>query len=462
MSASLRPELLLDAVHRLARGAEDADAFFEDGRTLSLSRQGGRLERAVRARDCGLGLRRVVEGSTVYGHTNRPDADGVDSLVCEILDQAPGTELAGSGSVTVETHGPSVGEDPSALELREKADRLARMEEWARSVDPRIHEVQLGWSEQLRRIHLVPAEGPQHREERTQLSLTLRCVASRGTQLQTAYNVRGGRGGLEVLGSENEIRNWTINTAEQALRMLEAQPAPAGPMTVVLSSSAGGTMVHEAIGHGLEADLVQKGLSAYLGRVGRSVAAEAISILDDATLVGRRGFLNVDDEGSPGQRTVLVEDGVLKGYLYDRLTARRDRVQSTGNGRRENYRFRPIVRMTNTMIAPGTLEPQAIIADTRRGLLVTRMGGGEVDTATGNFVFKVNEAFLLEDGKVGAPVRGATLIGNGPQILEQIDAVGNDLGFDLGTCGKDGQGVPVADAQPTLRIPSIIVGGERA
>jgi len=339
---------------------------------------------------------------------------------------------------------------------------VARMEEWARAVDPRIVEVQVGWIEQRRRIHLVPQAGPHHAEERSQISLSLRCLARQDGLLQTAYNVRGGRGGLEILGSPENIREWTIRTAEQALRMLSARAAPAGPMTVVLSSTAGGTMVHEAIGHGLEADLVQKGLSAYHGRVGRPVAAEALSILDDATLVGRRGFLHVDDEGSPGQRTVLVEDGVLKGYLYDRLTARRDRVQSTGNGRRESYRFRPIVRMTNTLIAPGTLEPQAIIAETRRGLLVTRMGGGEVDTATGNFVFKVNEAFLLEDGKVGAPVRGATLIGNGPQILEQIDRVGSDLGFDLGTCGKDGQGVPVADAQPTLRIPSITVGGERA
>ena len=192
------------------------------------------------------------------------------------------------------------------------------------------------------------------------------------------------------------------------------------------------------------------------------MAAPWVTVLDDATIVGQRGFLHVDDEGSPGQKTVLVENGVLKGFMYDRLTARRDRVASTGNGRRESYRHRPIVRMTNTLIAPGEHDPEAILAATPTGLFVTRMGGGQVDTTTGNFVFKVDEAFRIEGGRLGAPVRGATLIGNGPRILEQIDMVGSDLGFDLGTCGKDGQGVPVADAQPTLRIPEITIGGEQA
>jgi TldD protein len=454
--------LLQEVTRRLGRGADDADAFHEDRLATLLVRRGGRLETCLSAHEAGLGLRRVEGEATSYATTTDPAPDAIAALAAGLEEGGSSTPEEAVPPPRRVDHATVVARDPAALPLAEKAALLERLEAAARGVDPRLAQVHLTWREEDRHILLVTAAGTVIGDHRRQISLGLRCIALDGALLQTSYNARGGAGGLEVLGEEEELLEWARTTATQAIRMLSARPAPAGRMTVVLAASAGGTMVHEAIGHGLEADLVQKGLSVYHGRVGRPVAAPAIHIVDDATLTGRRGFLNVDDEGSPGQRTVLVEDGILRGYLYDRLTARRDRVQSTGNGRRESFRHRPIVRMTNTMIAPGTDDPQAVIHETGRGLLVTRMGGGEVDTTTGNFVFKVNEAFLLEDGKVGAPVRGATLIGNGPKILEQIDRVGSDLGFDLGTCGKDGQGVPVADAQPTLRIPSITVGGERS
>jgi TldD protein len=241
--------------------------------------------------------------------------------------------------------------------------------------------------------------------------------------------------------------------------MLSAGRAPAGPMPVVLSSKAGGTMVHEAVGHGLEADLAQAGMSVYTGKIGTQVASPLVTVIDDATIPNARGSYSFDDEGVPARKTVLVEDGVLKRYLYDRLSAMKDGCESTGNGRRESYHAKPIVRMSNTLIAPGGSSPGSIIREVDRGLFVRKMGGGQVNTVTGDFVFEVSEGYLLEKGEIGEPVRGATLTGNGPEILKKVTKIGNDLGFGIGTCGKDGQGAPVSDAQPTLLISEITVGG---
>ena len=230
-------------------------------------------------------------------------------------------------------------------------------------------------------------------------------------------------------------------------------------MPVVITSQAGGTMIHEAIGHGLEADLAQEGLSVFSNKLGTEVASKLITVIDDSTIAKKRGSFRFDDEGTPSQRTVLVENGVLKRYMYDKLTAMKDRVESTGNGRRESYQDRPIPRMTNTFIAEGKHSPEQIILSLDKGLLVEKMGGGQVNTVTGDFVFDVQEGYLIENGKKGEPVRGATLTGNGPEILRSIDMVGTDLGFSIGTCGKDSQGVPVSDAMPTIRIPEMVVGG---
>jgi TldD protein len=276
---------------------------------------------------------------------------------------------------------------------------------------------------------------------------------------QTGYEPVGGCLGFELFDiySPEQVADMAAN---RSLLMLEAREAPMGMMSVVLSSDAGGTMIHEAIGHGLEADLVQQGLSVYARRVGEKVASPVITVVDDSTLPGKRGSFCFDDEGIPSQKTVLVDKGVLQGYLFDWLTARKDGVQSTGNGRRESYRYKPIPRMTNTLIAPGASSPGDIIRSVHSGLFVKKMGGGQVDTVNGNFVFEVSEGYLIDNGRVGDPVRGATLTGNGPEILRQIDMVGDDLGFTIGTCGKDGQGAPVASGQPTLRIPEIVVGGK--
>ncbi|MBI2712139.1 MAG: TldD/PmbA family protein [Bdellovibrio sp.] len=242
--------------------------------------------------------------------------------------------------------------------------------------------------------------------------------------------------------------------------LLGAKPAPSGTMPVVLASEAGGTMIHEAVGHGLEADLACNGLSVYEGKLGQKVASPLITVMDDGTLAGKRGSYSFDDEGTPAQPSTLIEQGVLKSYMVDRLSALKFDLMATGNGRRESFRHKPIVRMTNTYIAPGKDDPEKILKDTDWGVFVKAMGGGQVNTVTGDFVFAVTEGYLIRNGKLAEPIRGATLVGNGPKVLSIVDRVGNDLGFSTGTCGKDGQGAPVTDAQPTLRIPELTVGGE--
>jgi len=283
-------------------------------------------------------------------------------------------------------------------------------------------------------------------------------VAADGDHIQTGYEPVGGFRGFEIF-REKSPEALALTAARRAVMMLSARMAPGGMMPVILSAEAGGTMVHEAIGHGLEADLAQSGMSVYAGKIGQQVASPLVTVIDDATIPHARGSFSFDDEGTPGERTVLVENGILKGYLYDRLAAMKDGCTSTGNGRRESYQARPIVRMSNTLIAPGTTAPESIIREVEQGLLVRKMGGGQVNTVNGDFVFEVSEGYLIEKGVVGEPVRGATLTGNGPEVLKKIGRVGSDLGFGIGTCGKDGQGVPVADAQPTLLIEEITVGG---
>jgi TldD protein len=288
---------------------------------------------------------------------------------------------------------------------------------------------------------------------------SVQVVSGEGDRVQTGHEPLGGRMGFELfdLHPPEEVARVA---AERSLLMLRARKAPMGRMAVVLSSEAGGTMIHEAIGHGLEADLAQQGLSVYSRKIGERVASPLITVVDDPTLAGKRGSYAFDDEGTLSRRTILVEEGILKEYLYDRLTALKEGVESTGNGRRESYQHKPIPRMSNTLILPGKMSPETIVRSVEKGLFVKKMGGGQVNTVNGDFVFEVSEGYLIEKGSVGEPVRGAILTGNGPQILREIDQVGGDLGFGIGTCGKDGQGVPVSDAQPTLRIPEILVGGQ--
>jgi TldD protein len=310
----------------------------------------------------------------------------------------------------------------------------------------------------FKRVAVINSPGQWVEEERTSIIYICQVVTKEGEIIQTGYEPVGGTKGLEIF-EENPPEGIALTAAKRAVMGLGAKKAPGGKMGVILSSDAGGTMIHEAVGHGLEADLAQQNLSVYSGKLGQTVASTVITVLDDGTIPGKRGSSFFDEEATPAQRTVLIEDGVLKNYMYDRLSAMKDKKPSTGNGRRESYHHRPIPRMSNTIIAPGKTPPGEVIRSLEKGLFVKKMGGGQVNTVNGDFVFEVTEGYMIDKGKVGEPVRGATLTGNGPEVLKSIDMVGTDLGFAIGTCGKDGQGVPVSDAQPTLRIPEIVVGG---
>ncbi len=322
-----------------------------------------------------------------------------------------------------------------------------------------IKHYKIGLSEIKKEIFIINSEGTLVSDERFYSRVVAVVVAERDGRLERGYEVFGRSLPFEEIKDLPEVLNVSERASDLALTMLSARKAPAGVMPVVLSGTAGGTMIHEAVGHGLEADHAEEGLSVYSERIGEKVASELITVVDDATLPSLYGFYRFDDEGIASQKVVLIEKGILKNFLYDKYFALKYGKESNGHGRRQDFRHIPIPRMANTYIERGTYKPEEIIKSVDKGLLVKKMGGGEVNPLTGDFVFEVIEGYYIERGEIAYPVKGATLVGNGPKVLEIIDMVGDDLSFTPGTCGKDGQGVPVADGQPTLRIPEITVGG---
>jgi TldD protein len=444
----------------LAGGGEFADLYFEESSSTFVSCDDGRIERVLAASDRGIGIRVISGFRTAYAWTN----DLTEQALLELAGTVSRAVRGEIFSRDIRVGGKRTGagfpvvRDPRDVSLREKVDLVIRGDQAARGADPRVRQALVVYRDGRLRGQIVTSEGDFVENHRVGTLFMAQVVAAEGDVIQTGYEPVGEFRGFELfdLHDPEEI---ALRAARRAVTMLSARKAPGGTMPVLLSSEAGGTMVHEAIGHGLEADLVQSGMSVYGGKIGEQVASPLVSVIDDATIPNARGSFDFDDEGTPAQRTVLVENGILRGYLYDRLSAMKEGVSSTGNGRRESYQKRPIVRMTNTLIAPGVSDPDALIRDVQRGLLVKRMGGGQVNTVSGDFVFEVSEGYLIENGAVAEPVRGATLTGNGPDVLKKVEKVGSDLGFGIGTCGKDGQGVPVSDAQPTLLVSAITIGG---
>jgi TldD protein len=450
----------------LAKGGEFADIFLERSSALSVVCEDNRLEKIVSGLDCGAGVRVIFGLRSAYAYTNEIS----ERALLELAETVSMAVQGGAQPAAVLVKGlirkkPPVdyviAKAPEAVGTAQKVAVVQKANRVAGSFDPRIRQVMVLYRESRQQVTVVNSDGYMSEDDRMYLTAFVNVVAAEGAVVQTGYEPVGGLAGMELF-DEQPLERAAETAAKRAVMMLSARKAPAGIMPVVLSSEAGGTMIHEAVGHGLEADLAQSGLSVYSGKIGERIASPIITVVDDSTLPGRRGSFRFDDEGTEAHRTLLVDRGVLKTFLYDRLTAMKDGARSTGNGRRESYKHRPIPRMTNTMIAPGTADPGEILRMTPKGLFVRKMGGGQVNTVNGDFVFEVSEGYLIENGGIGEPVRGATLIGNGPRVLMSIDRVGSDLGFSIGTCGKDGQGSPVSDAQPTLRIPEITVGGEVA
>lgn len=457
----LSPELVREILQAaLAGGGERAEIFAERTVTAALRLDGGRLEEAAGGIDQGVGLSVQDGEQVVFANGNRTDREGLLALAGRVA-RAVGHEAKTAVAAAQPAPRPVISPvtiPPSTVPTAAKVAIVRRAEDAARRLDARVTQVTCSYRDAEQTILVADSDGLYAPDQRTYTTLSVVAVARERDLIRTGTESVSETRGFELFDlcpPEDAGRE----AARLAILQLEAKPAPAGTATVVLSSKAGGTMVHEACGHGLEADFIEKGLSVYAGRVGQQVASTLVTVVDDGTLPNKRGSAAVDDEGTPTSRVVLIERGLLRGFLHSRRTARRFRAAATGNGRRESYRHLPLPRMRNTMVAPGETDPASIVAGVGDGILVCRMGGGEVDVATGNFVFHCAEAYRIRDGKVAEPLRDATLVGNGPEVLATIDAVGSDLGFGVGTCGKEGQGVPVADAQPTLRIPRIVVGG---
>lgn len=455
-------ERVLGAVAR--RRADDADLFFEFRTADSVSLEESMVKRAVKSVRQGVGVRVLAGDRTGYAHT--------DEISLERLDLSARTAGAiadhGGNTTSVPVVAPGQKHDlytvtapPVTMPIADKVALLNRIDVEARRQDPRITNVLASIGCEERVILVMRADGQMVGDVRPLVHASVTCIAESGGVRQQGYYGGGGRVPFAYLLEGDRISTYVREAARRAILNLEATEAPAGVMTVVLGPGWPGILLHEAVGHGLEGDFNRKRVSAFTDRIGTKVASELCTVVDDGTMPSRRGSLNVDDEGTATGRNVLIERGILRGYMQDRLNASLMKMAPTGNGRRESFAHIPMPRMTNTFMLPGTSDPEHIIRSVDHGLYAVSFGGGQVDITSGKFVFSASEAYVIEHGRVTRPVKGATLIGNGPDVLQRISMVGHDLALDagMGTCGKEGQSVPVGVGLPTIRIDGLTVGG---
>jgi len=453
----------------LARRADFADLYFEHRSSDSVSLDEGLVKKANQSVSQGAGVRVLAGEKTGYAYSDEVSLDQLRVAARH----AGAIAAAGGESRAVGLARPGrpdrdlypVPGDGVRRPLPERVALLERIDREARAFDPRIRNVMASIGTEQKLVLVANSEGELVADVQPLLRVNVACIAEDGDRRQQGSAGGGGRHAFAwLVDDEERALRFAREAARQAVVNLDAVDAPAGPMTVVLGAGWPGILLHEAVGHGLEGDFNRKGTSAFAKLMGERVASELCTVVDDGTIASRRGSLNVDDEGTPTRRNVLIEKGRLVGYLHDRLNARLMGVPATGNGRRESFMHYPLPRMTNTFMLAGSDAPEDVIRSVDRGLYAVAFGGGQVDITNGKFVFSASEAYLLEGGKIGRPVKGATLIGNGPDVLTRISRVGADLRLDdgIGTCGKDGQSVPVGVGQPTLRIDGITVGGTRA
>ena len=451
-----------------AHQVDEADLYFQYTRSEGWSLEEGIVKTGSFSIDQGVGVRAVSGEKTAFAYSD-------DISWASLLDAARTVRTISAAAqsrrarVASKKIAPSrslyAGVDPiSTLDSATKIALLEKVEQRARAKDPRVAQVMAGLASEYDVVLIARADGTLAADVRPLVRLSLTVIAEQvvGGKTRREVGSAGGGGRFGLAYFDDAIINQYVDEAvNAALTNLAARPAPAGEMTVVLGAGWPGILLHEAIGHGLEGDFNRKGSSAFAGRIGQRVAAKGVTVLDDGTITDRRGSLNVDDEGNASQRNVLIEDGILKGYIQDSMNARLMGVKPTGNGRRESYANVPMPRMTNTYMLGGTTPPQEIIASIKRGLYASNFGGGQVDITSGKFVFSASEAFWVENGKILYPVKGATLVGSGPECLKHVSMIGNDMKLDsgVGTCGKEGQSVPVGVGQPTLRIDGLTVGG---
>ncbi len=449
----------------LERPVDYADLFFEHATRDALVLEEGIVKSGDRHVEQGVGVRAQAGERQGYAHTDEVTLESLRlaattaRAICEGSGSGSSVRVSGSGAPATDLY--PVARPPTEAPVESKLALLGAIDAHARSLDSRVKQVMASVVSESRQVLVVGSDGTFATDSRPLVRLNVQVVAAEGARREVGYQGMGGRSEIESLLDPQAWKPLVDEAVRMALLNLAAIPCPAGTMDVVLGPGWPGVLLHEAIGHGLEGDFNRKRTSAFSDRIGERVAAPGVTVVDDGTLPGRRGSLNVDDEGTPTQHTVLIEDGILRGYLQDRLNARLMGMAATGNGRRESYAHLPLPRMTNTFMLAGTEDPEEILRSVSRGLYAVSFGGGQVDITSGKFVFTANEAYRIEDGRIGAPVKGATLIGNGPDVLLRVSRIGCDLALDrgVGTCGKDGQSVPVGVGLPTLRIDGLTVGG---
>jgi TldD protein len=447
-----------------AHKVDEADLYFQYTRSEGWSLEEGIVKTGSFSIDQGVGVRAVSGEKTAFAYSDDiSEASLLDAArtvrTISAMAQAKRAKVATKKIASSRSLYPGV--DPIlSMDSTTKVELLGKVEKLARAKDPRVIQVMAGLASEYDVVLVARADGTLAADVRPLVRLSVSVIAEQKGRRESGSSGGGGRFGLAYF-SDAQIEQYVNEAVHAALTNLEARPAPAGEMTVVLGSGWPGILLHEAIGHGLEGDFNRKGSSAFSGRIGQRVAAKGVTVLDDGTLADRRGSLNVDDEGNTTQRNVLIEDGILKGYIQDSMNARLTGVAPTGNGRRESYANVPMPRMTNTYMLGGDKDPQEIVKSIKKGLYAVNFGGGQVDITSGKFVFSASEAYWVENGKILYPVKGATIVGNGPECLKRVSMIGNDMKLDsgVGTCGKEGQSVPVGVGQPTLRIDGLTVGG---
>jgi len=448
----------------LSEGGEYADLYFEHTTASLILLDESLIKSATEGISMGCGIRVLAGSETGYAYTDDLAPEKVLSaarIAAHIASGPARVSIVGLSSMAARHDLYPVAVPSTDRELADKLALVGRADRASRAYDNRITQVRVGYADQVRRVLIVGSDGRVVTDFQPLVRLSVFTIAQQNGNVQSGSSGGGGRVGLEFFLGDKSPEHFAQEAARQAIVQLEAREAPAGEMEVVLGPGWPGILLHEAIGHGLEADFNRKGISAFSGRIGQRVASDLCTVVDDGTIPARRGSLNVDDEGEPTQKTVLIENGILRGYLEDKLSADLTHANRTGNGRRESYEHIPMPRMTNTYMLAGHDDPHEIIRSVSHGLYAAHFGGGQVDITNGKFVFSASEAYLIEDGKLTAPVKGATLIGDGPTVLTRVTAVGNDLQLDpgIGTCGKDGQSVPVGVGIPTIKVSRLTVGG---
>ncbi len=445
----------------LARGGDLAEVYAEDRRSFSLSLDDGRVERPQAGSERGAGVRVVMGEATYFGHVDGLEEDdllGVADSVAAAVRSGAREPVALGAPTAAAQH--VVAVRPQDVDATRKADLLRECAERAYGAGDHVRQARIAYAESRRLVEVFSSTGVAAADDRTRVRLSAQVVAKRGERVETGSDTLGGHAGFDLVEDGGETG---AKAARRALTLLDAVEAPTGRMPVVVGHGFGGVLLHEAVGHGLEADAVHKRASVYAGRLGERLAPEFVTAYDDGLRANEWGSDGIDDEGTPTQRTTVIEDGELTSYLYDVLRARKDGVSSTGNGRRQSFRHLPVPRMTNTYFAPGEAEVADLIEGVERGLYAVSFGGGQVEPATGDFVFGVSEGYLIEGGRVTAPIRTTNLIGSGPDSMTRVTMVGHDLGISegIGMCGKNGQNVPVSVGMPTILVDGITVGGTR-